>query len=81
MSEIAGTQAHLGEYSTPFNDFGPAASVLGTEALINLNFLNRVINLTLLWIPHQQYIAGQNYLEAITMFCLCCGLKMFVGKI
>lgn len=38
MSEIAGTQAHLGEYSTPFNDSGPAASVLGTEALINLNF-------------------------------------------
>lgn len=38
MSETAGTQAHLGGYSTPFSDFGPAASVLGTEALINLDF-------------------------------------------
>lgn len=38
MSVIASTRARLGEYLTPFNDFGPAASVLGTETLINLDF-------------------------------------------
>lgn len=38
MSETAGAEVHLGECSTSFHNFCPTCSVLGTEAIINLDF-------------------------------------------
>lgn len=80
MSETTGAEIHLGEYSISVHNFCPTCYVLGTEAIINLGFFgNGIVKLIWLWTSCQQYISGWNYLEAITLFCLGCDLRMFAG--